>query len=133
MTLDEYQQQAGRTSAPASTQRLVITALGLAGESGEVVELIKKHLGHGHAFDVEALCKELGDVLWYVADLAALAGLSLSTVAQTNLTKLWARYPNGFQVHSDPPPSGAHAVAPSAPSATASATGAGPASSDGAA
>lgn len=93
-TLDEYQTEAMR-SAPQE-QQLVTFALGIAGESGEIVDLIKKHIGHGHPLDVEKLKRELGDVLWYVAGLAHLHGIALSDVAQTNIEKLEKRYPNGF-------------------------------------
>lgn len=71
-------------------------ALGLAGEAGEVCDLLKKAWGHGHALDAEKLKKELGDVLWYVAALAEQHGLRLSDVAEANVAKLSARYPQGF-------------------------------------
>lgn len=71
-------------------------ALGLAGEAGEVCDLLKKHWGHGHDLDREKLKKELGDVLWYVAALAAQFGLTLEEVAASNVCKLRARYPQGF-------------------------------------
>lgn len=106
MTFDDYQLANTRTYPPPSMKRLVSSALGLAGESGEVVELIKKQIGHGREMDTEKLCAELGDLISYVSDIATLYGLKLSTVAQTNIEKLAARYPNGF--HSNPPPSGAH-------------------------
>lgn len=70
--------------------------LGLAGEVGEVVELIKKDRFQGQPLDRDKLCKELGDVLWYLTDLAAQNGLTLQQVAETNSAKLRARYPNGF-------------------------------------
>lgn len=98
MTLDEYQQQAGRTDPypPGSRDAMLNGALGLAGEAGEVVEAVKKHIFHGHALDRQALMRELGDVLWYVARLAAALGISLGDVAALNLDKLQRRYPNGF-------------------------------------
>lgn len=92
MTFNEYQDQAARTSATG----LAISGLGIAGEAGEVADMIKKHLGHGHDLDIGALAKELGDVLWYIADLATATGISLGMVAQMNLDKLAVRYPNGF-------------------------------------
>lgn len=96
-TLAEYQYAALRTAHnDQSSQELAIRALGLAGESGEVVELIKKYLGHGHDFDREKLGKELGDVLWYVATLADACGLQLEDIAQKNIEKLKQRYPDGF-------------------------------------
>lgn len=95
MTLDEYQQQAMRTHVE-SPERLVCYALGVAGEAGECADLVKKFIGHGHGLDAEKLAKELGDVLWYVAGLAHVLGVSLSDVAAQNLRKLERRYPNGF-------------------------------------
>jgi NTP pyrophosphatase (non-canonical NTP hydrolase) len=70
--------------------------LGLVGESGEVVDLIKKHVYHGHPLDSDKLLKELGDVLWYVAALATALDVELSEVAAKNIAKLTARYPEGF-------------------------------------
>lgn len=93
-SLDFYQQLANRT-APCENQ-LATFALGVAGEAGEVADLVKKHIGHGHPLDVEKLKLELGDVLWYVAGLATLLGVTLSEVASANIAKLEKRYPNGF-------------------------------------
>lgn len=93
MNLDEYQEETRRTRGDAS---LGILALGLAGETGEVVELVKKHLGHGHELDRDRLRNELGDVLWYLASLADVAGINLDVVAMANVAKLRARYPHGF-------------------------------------
>lgn len=96
--LDAYQQEAARSLPPGVSQRdaLNIGALGLAGESGEVIELVKKHLFHGHALDRDRLKKELGDVLWYLAAVCTAEGLSLGDVADGNIEKLRARYPDGF-------------------------------------
>jgi NTP pyrophosphatase (non-canonical NTP hydrolase) len=71
-------------------------ALGLAGEAGEVCDLLKKAWGHQHALDHEELKKELGDVLWYVAALASQFDMTLEDVAAANVAKLSARYPKGF-------------------------------------
>lgn len=95
MGLDEYQRLAMRTHQPGEL-RLPCYALGVAGEAGEVADMVKKHLGHGHELDRDKLIKELGDVLWYVAGLAHLFDVSLSTVAEANVHKLEKRYPNGF-------------------------------------
>lgn len=97
MTLDEYQKLAMRTHAV----RIPIVSfsaygLGIAGEAGEVADLIKKVIGHGHDLDREKLKLELGDVLWYVAGLAHLVDLTLDEVAAANVAKLEKRYPNGF-------------------------------------
>ncbi len=98
MELDEYQKLALRTAGHRESQDKVLTyaALGLAGESGEVAEIIKKTFYHGHALDKESLHKELGDVLWYLAVMADGLGFSLDQIAQTNIAKLRARYPEGF-------------------------------------
>lgn len=71
-------------------------ALGLAGEAGEVCDLLKKHWGHLHPLDREKLKKELGDVLWYVAAIAAQHDMLLEDVALANVEKLTKRYPAGF-------------------------------------
>lgn len=102
-TLDGYQQQVLRTATRKPGEYLprekdlTTWALGVAGEAGEVADLVKKHLGHGHELDREKLVKELGDVLWYVAALAHYVGAPLSEVAAVNVAKLWKRYPNGFE------------------------------------
>ena len=64
---------------------------------GEVAEIVKKHVFHGGPLSREDLGSELGDVLWYLAHLADLIGMSLEEIASANATKLRARYPNGFE------------------------------------
>ena len=93
VSLDSYQRDANRTNATAD---LANKGLGLCGEAGEVAELLKKHLYHGHPLDREKLRNELGDVLWYVATLASDLGIPLSDVASANVDKLRKRYPDGF-------------------------------------
>ena len=98
--LDAYQLAAMRTTiharGDAGANALTWNALGIAGEAGEVADIIKKHVGHGHELDRAKLTRELGDVLWYVAALAHDIGVDLSTVARENVEKLKARYPDGF-------------------------------------
>lgn len=99
MTLTGYQRLAMRTHpnlGASPRDDLALGALGLAGEAGEAVEIVKKHLYHGAELDRDKLTKELGDVLWYVAALAAAAGIDLDVVAEANIAKLRARYPDGF-------------------------------------
>ena len=98
LTLDKYQQLAARTAGAGRSgqQRQIIAALGLAGEAGEFANLIKKMTAHGHPTPPEALADELGDVLWYLAEAASACGLSLNQIAQQNIDKLTARYPEGF-------------------------------------
>lgn len=96
-TLNQYQLETNRTAGDDSA---AVLTLGLCGESGEVAELIKKYLGHGHSLDKDKLKKELGDVLWYLARLSDVNGLSLQEVAQANVEKLRKRYPEGFSSQS---------------------------------
>lgn len=88
-----------------------IVGLGVAGESGEVADIVKKHVCQGHALDVEKLSEELGDVLWYVAVGATLAGKNLSDVMQGNVDKLESRYPGGFDAERSINRDAAHFVA----------------------
>lgn len=97
MDFDEYQESALRTAKVADRRSLLTEcALGLAGESGEVADHIKKHHHQGHDLIIDHLKAELGDVLWYVATMARALGLDLSEVASANVAKLKARYPDGF-------------------------------------
>jgi NTP pyrophosphatase (non-canonical NTP hydrolase) len=97
VNFDEYQKMALRTAKVASrTERLTEGALGLGGETGEVVDHIKKHRYQGHDLNIDHLKGELGDVLWYVATMAYAVGLDLSEVAGANVAKLRERYPDGF-------------------------------------
>lgn len=70
--------------------------LGLAGEAGEVADIIKKHLAGAKLIDFEHLKEELGDVLWYIAEACDCFGFSMQEVAQKNIEKLKKRHPNGF-------------------------------------
>ena len=95
MTINQYQKEAMRT-ASKKCRSLANCAMGLAGETGECTDIIKKHLFHDHELDREHLAKELGDVAWYLAVCADVIGYDLETVLQMNVDKLRARYPDGF-------------------------------------
>lgn len=99
---NKYQSDVMRTAATSKdpTLQFAVLGLGISGEAGEVSDIIKKVVGHGHELTPELkqkLSKELGDVLWYVAALADHLGFDLSSVANANIEKLKARYPNGFE------------------------------------
>lgn len=96
-SMDAYQSKAVRFGNPQLSRDMQLSnaGLGLAGEAGECADLIKKHLCHGHALDVDKLSNEIGDVLWYAAFAANLLGKNLSTIAAENIKKLNARYPDG--------------------------------------
>ena len=98
MTPNEYQAQAMRWLNPALSEKdtLINGVMGLCGESGEVIDLVKKHLSQGHPLNREAIAKELGDVAWYLAETAHILGYPLEDIFRMNLEKLSARYPDGF-------------------------------------
>ena len=115
MTGAEYQKLAMRTNDGKSTERLKLDkewytdydtsidlggalngCLGLAGEAGETLDMVKKWVFHEKAIDFEHLKKEIGDVMWYVAMLCESFGFDLDEILQMNIDKLRARYPEGF-------------------------------------
>jgi len=98
MKLNEYQELALRTRNEnlSQPQELCNYALGLTGEAGEVADHIKKGVFHGHEMNRHKIAKEIGDVLWYAANLSNIIGMSLEQVATMNVTKLMKRYPEGF-------------------------------------
>ncbi len=96
MTFDEYQ-KLSRTTAiyPNKDSNFVYPVLGLTGEAGEVAEKIKKiirdHGGIASDDHKQEIKKELGDVLWYVAQISTELGLSMKDVAAANIEKLFSR------------------------------------------
>ena len=99
MTINEYQRLAMTTLNPALSKKdvLINGVMGLCGEAGEAIDIVKKHLAQGHELDREKLIKELGDVAWYLAETAYALDVDLETVLEGNIAKLKARYPQGFQ------------------------------------
>lgn len=95
MQLNQYQELSART-ANTHDNELANYGLGVTGEAGEVADIIKKTIFHGHDLDTDELRKELGDVLWYVSQIARVAGLTLEEIAGANIDKLMRRYPEGF-------------------------------------
>ena len=100
MNINEYQKLAMKTLNPALSRQEVLmdSALGLCGESGEVADLLKKHLMQGHPFDQDKFAKELGDVAWYLAEAATALHMDLEEILEMNIEKLKRRYPEGFDV-----------------------------------
>ena len=100
MTGNEYQKAALRTAFSGldslSYNLLINGVMGLCGESGECVDMVKKFLFQGHELNREELAKELGDVAWYLAVTAHAIGYPLDTVLEMNVEKLKQRYPDGF-------------------------------------
>ena len=97
MTGNEYQNEAMRTAAGLTENKLIVNgAMGLCGEAGEVIDLIKKWQFQGHPLDVHHVAMELGDVAWYLAITAKGIGYTLEQVMSMNVHKLKERYPEGF-------------------------------------
>ena len=98
MQVNEYQKAAMETLNPALNQKevLINSVMGLCGESGEAIDIVKKWLMQGHELDKEHLVKELGDVAWYLAEAATALDVPLEVIFQGNLDKLRRRFPNGF-------------------------------------
>lgn len=98
MTIHEYQQLSLRTLNPQLNKKdvLINGVMGLCGESGEAIDIVKKWLAQGHELDKEKLAKELGDIAWYLAETAAAIDMPLEDILQANIDKLKKRYPEGF-------------------------------------
>ena len=98
MEVNEYQKLAMTTLNPALNKRdvLINSVMGLCGESGEAIDIVKKWMAQGHVLDRERLAKELGDIAWYLAEAATALDLSLEEILQANIEKLKKRYPEGF-------------------------------------
>ncbi|PGH81071.1 nucleotide pyrophosphohydrolase [Bacillus thuringiensis] len=109
VSLDEYQEATLRTWNMRNDFgfRVSNAALGLTGEAGEVADLVKKAIYHGHGFDpshcpgeedgnVHKLVLELGDIMYYVGIMAHEMGYTLQDIAEMNIAKLAKRYPDGF-------------------------------------
>ena len=100
MTFADYQQRSRATAVyPGAGDNLLYPTLGLCGEAGEVAEKVKKMVRDDAGVLTperrEALAKELGDVLWYVAQVATEADLDLGVIAGANLEKLLSRQERG--------------------------------------
>lgn len=109
MTGNEYQNLSMRTNDGGHYERLdnalfedrrvaevINGCLGLSGETGELLDMIKKWIFHSKAFNETHAKKEIGDVMWYVALLCHAFGWDLDEIMKMNVEKLKARYPEGF-------------------------------------
>lgn len=101
LTVNAYQKEAMKTLNPALTRRDVLLngVMGLCGESGEAIDIVKKHLHQGHSLDKERLAGELGDIAWYLAETAYALDIPLEQILRRNLEKLKNRYPEGFDTN----------------------------------
>lgn len=98
MTINEYQELAMTTLNLELTKKdvLINSVMGLCGESGEAIDIVKKWMAQGHELDKEHLIKELGDIAWYLAEAATALEIPLDDILQANIDKLKKRYPDGF-------------------------------------
>lgn len=87
---------ASRISTASMDNMLLQGVMGMCGESGEAIDIVKKHIFQGHPLDREHLAKELGDVLWYIATTAEAIGYPLEDIMRMNLRKLKDRYGDSF-------------------------------------
>ena len=101
MEVNEYQKLAMTTLNPALNKRdvLINSVMGLCGESGEAIDIVKKWMAQGHELDRERLAKELGDIAWYLAEAATALDLSLEEILQANIEKLKNGTPRDLMKH----------------------------------
>ena len=100
MQINDYQKLAMRTcSIPYDKKKDMLrhAVFGLTSEAGEVAALLQKEY-QGHEFDLNHAKKELGDCCWMIAEACTALGIELEDVMQTNIEKLRARFPEGFEV-----------------------------------
>ncbi|NFD56103.1 nucleotide pyrophosphohydrolase [Clostridium botulinum] len=97
MNFKEYQEKALRTKGnyTDNIDQLINGVMGLNGESGEVIDIVKKYLYQGHSLNIDKLINELGDVQWYINLIADAINVDLEDVAKYNIYKLEKRYPKG--------------------------------------
>jgi len=104
---ETYEQQAHRTESPVNhsvqdrlvnikTGRLVHGILGVSSECGELADQLKRHIFYGRPLDEVNISEECGDILWYIALIANVLGVSIDQMMATNISKLKARYPEKF-------------------------------------
>ena len=96
ITANDYQRAALRTAGDDPSKYLLNGVMGLCGEAGEVIDIVKKSLYQGHEFDLNMVAEELGDCLWYAAVIAEAINIPLGSVMKMNIAKLKERYPDGF-------------------------------------
>lgn len=72
--------------------------MGLAGEIGEVIDIMKKHIYQGKELDITDVIEEVGDVLWYIANFCSVNNITMDECMESNIKKLRKRFPNGFTI-----------------------------------
>lgn len=98
MDLKTFQEVSTRTFNANLThnEKLCNCVAGIFGEGGEVADIIKKYLFQGHSFDKEHLTEEIGDLMFYIVNLANVLNLDMELILEANVDKLKKRFPDGF-------------------------------------
>lgn len=98
MRTEDYQEAVKRTvNNNLNTKEKVLNCcLGLSGETGEITDHFKKSMFQEHNLDILKVEEEIGDLMWYIANLCNVLNLNLENVLQENIDKLKKRYPDGF-------------------------------------
>ena len=97
MNLKDYQKLAQRTSSTKMREGKILNGiLGLNGEVGELTDIFKKYFFQGHGLEAEKVKEEIGDIMWYLAEIATGLNLDLEEILILNIEKLKTRYPKGF-------------------------------------
>lgn len=101
LTVSDYQKLASRTINTNLSEKdiLINSVMGLCGEAGEAIDIVKKHIAQGHDFNKEHFIEEIGDIAWYLAEAATAVDYDLGDILQQNIDKLRKRYPEGFKEH----------------------------------
>ena len=98
--LDVFQEEALRSMRSDLPYEAICSnmCMGLAGETGETVDIFKKHIYQGKDLDINDVIEEVGDILWYIANLCNVNKITMKECMESNVEKLRKRYPNGFTV-----------------------------------
>ena len=98
--LDVFQEEALRSMRSDLPYEAICSnmCMGLAGETGETVDIFKKHIYQGKDLDINDVIEEIGDILWYIANLCNVNKITMKECMDSNVEKLRKRYPNGFSV-----------------------------------
>ena len=100
ITFEEYIEESKRTYAWQGLPDIEVCMLcmGLAGETGEIIDYLKKVGFQGKIFQKEDLINEMGDMMWYFAMLCDFFHIKFEDILTNNIEKLRRRYPNGFEI-----------------------------------
>ena len=98
--LDVFQEEALRCMRSDLPYEAICSnmCMGLAGETGETIDIFKKHIYQGKDLDINDVIEEIGDILWYIANLCNVNKITMKECMESNVEKLRKRYPNGFSI-----------------------------------